>query len=75
MPLTPQQKLEEAESALHSLQTGTMARVIVDRNGERVEFTSANRQGLITYISDLRLQVGEVVPDPVASNGPLSFFF
>lgn len=48
--MTNEQKLAEAESALHSLVTGTMPKVIVDQNGERVEYTQANRAALERYI-------------------------
>lgn len=46
--------LTDALDSLHNLRTGKMARVIVDKNGERVEFTAATQSGLITYINQLR---------------------
>lgn len=73
MALTLQQKIDEAEAALHALQTGTLARVIVDRNGERVEFSAANRSALISYLADLKRQLPSEVTTP--TNGPLGFFF
>lgn len=75
MPLTTEQKLEEAEKAYHALVTGTLARVFVDRNGERVEFTAANRQGLYTYISELKQSLGLLSTGIVPSNGPAQFLF
>jgi len=75
MPLTAEQKLEEAEKAYHALATGTMARVIVDRNGERVEFTVANRQGLYSYILELRQSLGLLSTGTVPNNGPARFIF
>lgn len=55
--LTLQQKIQEAERAYHSLITGTMPRVVVDQNGERVEFTSTNRTQLYNYIQELKSQL------------------
>lgn len=75
MPLTTEQKLQEAEQAYHALVTGTLARVIVDRNGERVEFTAANRQGLATYITELKMALGLLTPASVPTNGPAQFLF
>jgi hypothetical protein len=74
--LTIPQKLEEARAAYHQLNTGTMARVVVDQNGERVEFTAANRTGLYSYIQQLEAQMpcaplGGFRP----SNGPAGFLF
>lgn len=74
MALTLQQKLEEAEAAYHSLQTGRMPRVVVDQNGERVEFTAANASKLYAYISDLRTQIS-VASNVLPKNGPIQFTF
>jgi len=46
-------KLAEAREAYHNLMTGQQARVVVDQNGERVEYTAANARTLLTYISQL----------------------
>lgn len=51
-------QLADAEQAYHALITGTMPRVAVDQNGERVEFTAANRQDLYAYIQTLKSQCG-----------------
>ena len=73
MPLTLQQKLEQAEAAYHLLQTGKSARVVVDGNGgTRVEFTAANRAGLYAYIQDLRSQIN---PPATPNNSPAGFIF
>jgi predicted regulator of Ras-like GTPase activity (Roadblock/LC7/MglB family) len=69
---TTQELLDEASAAYHKLQTGTMARVIVDIDGSRVEFTPANKQALYSYILQLQSQVGTVVPVNVA---PAQFYF
>ena len=58
MPLTLEEKLAEAEAAYHRLLTGTSARIYVDTNGERVEYTSANIGRLSAYINELRRALG-----------------
>ncbi len=66
MPLTTQQKLDEAEAALHQLNLGRSARVIVDQNGERVEFTAANAGRLQAYITQLKVELGLIsAPGPM----------
>ncbi len=72
MPLTLEQRLEQAREAYHALVTGKQARVIVDRNGERVEFTAANRQDLKDYISELEGLLGL---DETRRSRPLGVFF
>lgn len=65
MALTTEQKalyttrLTEAEAALHKLMMGEMARVFVDQNGERVEFTATNAQRLRVYIFELKKLLGK----------------
>lgn len=51
-------RLREAEDALHSLRIGGQARVVVDQNGERVEFSVANRGELRSYVLELRKMLG-----------------
>jgi hypothetical protein len=71
--LTIEEKLVEAREAYHLLNTGKMARVIVDQNGERVEFTSANRTALYNYIAELEaLLISDSKP---VSTGPIGFIF
>lgn len=73
---TIQQQLDEARAAYHALNTGTMARVVVDQNGERVEFVAANRAGLYNYIQELERKVCAVSAVPCApNNGPARFVF
>jgi predicted regulator of Ras-like GTPase activity (Roadblock/LC7/MglB family) len=50
--------LSDARKAYHALMTGTSARVVVDQNGERVEFVAANKQALLAYITQLEQQLG-----------------
>lgn len=64
MGLTPaqtilyQQRLAAAEIAYDRLMSGKAPRVLVDGNGERVEFTPANAGRLAAYIVDLQTQLG-----------------
>lgn len=86
MSLTPEQctvlqdKLTDATSQYHSLVTGTAARVVVDQNGQRVEFTSANRTNLLSYISMLQGQInaccgGAASPALFQAVRPMGFLF
>ena len=49
-----QKWLDDAMDSYNQLNVGGQVRVVVDQNGERVEYTAANRQSLWAYI--LRLQ-------------------
>lgn len=73
-PLTVQQKLDEARAAYHDLMTGKSARVVVDQNSERVEFTSVNRASLYAYIRELEAQLPNA-PLPSVSYAPAHFTF
>jgi len=64
---TIQERLTEAENALHDLQIGKSLRVFVDQNGERVEYTAANRRDLTAYIDRLKTQLSG------AASGPMYF--
>lgn len=55
--MTLAEKLADAEAQYHLLVSGQQARVFVDQNGERVEFTAANRGDLMKYISTLKNQI------------------
>jgi len=76
MSLTTQQmvdNLTDARTAYHDLITGKAPRVVVDSNGERVEFSAANSQKLYLYIQQLESQLGSsVVP---VTRGPAGFVF
>ena len=56
---TTQELLDEAKAAYHSLMIGSSARVVVDQNGERVEFTAANAMRLQAYITQLENQLAD----------------
>lgn len=51
---TTAEKLVEAEAAFHNLMVNGAVRVVVDQNGERVEYTSVNAGNLLRYINDLK---------------------
>lgn len=55
--LTTQERLEEAQEALHQLLTGTQAVSVTDQNGERIEFRPVSRNDLQRYVADLEAQV------------------
>lgn len=63
------QRLSEAETAYHQLVLGAKAAVIVDSNGERIEFQAANAARLMAYIQDLKRQLG------LSSSGPMTVWF
>lgn len=50
--------LDEARRAYHALMLGTLPRVVVDQNNERVEFTAANKSSLYNYILQLEAALG-----------------
>jgi len=71
--------LTAAEDALLNLNTGRSARVIVDQNGERVEFSAINISGLRSYINTLTSQLIACgcpgFEDPATPSGPAMFIF
>lgn len=68
--------LSEARSAYHDLILGKAARVVIDQNGERVEFVSANSSKLYLYIQELERQLSALqTPTTTPTNGPAGFLF
>lgn len=63
-------RLAEAEQKLHELLTGQMARVFVDQNGERIEYSVANANRLQAYIAELKRLLGKQ-----EIKGPMSIWF
>lgn len=61
---TNAEKLAEAEAALHALLTGRAASVVVDQNGERVEYARASLARLQGYVTHLRTCVKGVAARP-----------
>jgi hypothetical protein len=72
--LVLQGQLDEAVAAYHQLTIGGQARVVVDQNGERVEFTAAKRSDLASYITSLRMKLAPLggMCNPLA---PAQFIF
>lgn len=62
--------LTDAEQQLHLVLTGQAARVFVDQNGERIEYTAANAGRLQTYINELRRLLGLTTV-----TGPMNVWF
>lgn len=75
-------RLAEAQQAYHDLMTGGSARVYVDQNAERVEYTAANKANLWAYINGLLAEICRLDPsDPICmmnigrASGPAGFVF
>jgi hypothetical protein len=64
--------LAEARTARHNLVTGKLARVFMDQNGERVEFTETNMAKLDSYIAGLE---SEIAGTRRYSRKPIGFIF
>lgn len=71
---TTQQLLDEARAAYHALMIGSSARVVVDQNGERVEFTAANAMRLQAYITQLENKLADET-GVTRSSGPARVIF
>jgi hypothetical protein len=70
--------LNEARKAYHALMTGAQPRVVVDANGEKVEFTPANASKLYTYIQQLETALATPCgsqPQPSLQHAPMTFLF
>lgn len=74
-PATCPADLADAHIALKKLLTGQSARVFVDQNGERVEFTAINLQGLKDWISALDAVCGASAPADPLPQRPFGFTF
>jgi hypothetical protein len=66
------EQLAEAKAAKHKLATGQLARVFMDQNGERVEFTETNMAKLDSYIAGLE---SEIAGTRRYSRKPIGFIF
>lgn len=51
-------RLKAAEEAYDKLMTGKSVKVLVDQNGERVEFNGASAYRLAAYIEELKALLG-----------------
>lgn len=52
------EQLADAKSALHDIATGRAVKVVVDQNGERIEYAAANMDRLSAYIATLESKLG-----------------
>lgn len=70
------QRLSRAKEALENIMLGRQARVIVDQNGERVEFSAINLPRLNAYIASLESQLASCLDSRSTSpNAPVRYFF
>jgi hypothetical protein len=64
------QWLTDAEIAYNNLVTGCAPKVVVDQNGERVEYVHANLGKLAMYIEELKRKLGLLK----TCGGPMEIF-
>ncbi|WP_180899206.1 gpW family head-tail joining protein [Martelella soudanensis] len=57
VPQTPQERLRDAQLALHKLEIGQSV-VTISYEGESVSYTAANRTSLQAYIRRLQAELG-----------------
>ncbi|WNO28872.1 putative head-tail adaptor [Stenotrophomonas phage vB_SmaS_Bhz60] len=69
-----QAMLAEAQSAYHTAMMGGAVTVVVDQNGERVEYSRANPASLLKYIAMLQAQINALLGVAVIG-GPLRPLF
>jgi hypothetical protein len=66
--LDPCTVLRAADKAYMDLMTSKSLRVVVDQNGERVEYSTANAVGLLAYIRGLAQRCPSYVPLALAGD-------
>jgi hypothetical protein len=71
---TNAENLAEAEAAYHNLMINGAVRVVVDQNGERVEYTAVNAKNLYAYILSLRDLIA-IESGTVRVRGPAGVIF
>ena len=62
---TPAENLASAQLAYHRLMTGGAPSVIVDRDGQRVEYHRADTAKLAQYIATLQASIAPVCARPL----------
>ena len=69
--------LKQADQAWFDLSAGGAVRAVTDQNGERVEYTSANRAGMLAMMRVLQAQclTYTAVALGGAANKPMKFLF
>lgn len=65
--------LSDAETAYHKLMTGQSAKVYVDQNGERVEYSMQRASDLKAYIAYLRSLLGKPQLNVIGPMAPRMF--
>lgn len=55
-----QQRLADAENALHTVTLGGQATAIMDQNGERIEYSRTSPGALTKYIAMLNWQISQL---------------
>jgi hypothetical protein len=65
-------QLQDAQDAYHNLMLGKAPKVIVDQNGERVEYNTANSAKLQQYIQQLESKLGL---NANQVRGPMTVYF
>lgn len=66
--------LQEAENAYHTVAIGGGVTVVVDQNGERVEYSRANLAALGKYVATLQAKINSLKGVAV-TGGPLRPYF
>jgi len=70
--MTKQEQLEDARAALHEAMLGRSPRVVVDSNGERIEYSAVNTAKLEGYIAKLEIEIANGGP---TRRGPAGVVF
>jgi gpW len=75
--LDPCTLLRRADQAWFDLSTGGSVRSVTDQNGERIEFSTANRAGLLSLMAALQMQCTtyEALALKVSTTRPVRFLF
>jgi hypothetical protein len=66
--------LAEAQSAYHTAMTGGQILVVVDQNGERIEYSRTNTASLVRYMAWLQAEINKLMGVAV-TGGPLRMVF
>ena len=76
-PLDPCTRLRQADLAWHALNTGASVRTVQDENNEKIEYSTANRAGLLAYIANLQSQCTTYQATALGGNytRPMKFLF
>ena len=64
--MTAAERLAQAESALHALNTGRLVVSLRDQNGESITYNQASAGKLAAYVAALRIEVaGKPAPQTI----------